>query len=277
MSSVKARAARAYIALRRLSSRFRVLPNVIIAGAQKSGTTSLAAFLAQHPEAKSSLFKEVHYFDNGVHVSCNNYEKGEMWYRAHFPIRVRSAPRSAVFEATPMYLFHPLAAARIQGLLPSAKIIIILRNPTDRAISHYRHSKHRGHESLPMLDALKAEKERIGATIDESTFKNNDVRYFSYKARGLYAEQIIRYQALFPSENILIVSSDDLFNSTHATLGDIFSFLGLRQDIRMQDIRPRNVSGTSGGVSQEVLDYLNDHFREPNQALYSLIGRDFEW
>ena len=277
MTSFKVQVARTYIAFRRLSSRFRVLPDMIIVGAQKCGTTSLTAFLAQHPEVRSSFFKEVHYFDDGVNASRNSYEKGENWYRAHFPLRERSASPPVVFEATPMYLFHPFAAERIQKLLPTAKIVIIVRNPTDRAISHYRHSKQRGHESLPILDALQAEEGRIGAALDKQEFRNDDVRHFSYKARGLYADQIRRYQALFPSDNLSIISSDDLFDAPHETLGKLFGFLGVRPDITIRDTDPRNVSAATGEDLQEVRDYLDSYFHDPNLALYSLLGRDFGW
>ena len=277
MISLKQQVVRTYISLRRLSSHFRALPNVLIVGAQRSGTTSLAAYLSQHPDVESSFFKEVHYFDDGVTAARNSYQKGEDWYRAHFPLRKRAATSPVLFEATPMYLFHPLAPERIHKLLPSAKIIAILRNPVDRAISHYRHSTSRGHETLPLLDALMAEENRIGTALRDSHFGNDDVRRFSYKARGLYAEQIERYQAKFPRENILLVSSDDLFRAPDEVLNQIFQFIGVQPDLENSDITPRNVSQEVVEVPQEARDYLHDYFREPNQALNLLLGRDFGW
>jgi hypothetical protein len=138
----------------RVTARWRCLPDFIIVGAQKAGTTSLYHYLRRHRQIRMSWVKEVHYFDN-------NFHKGDFWYRSHFPIDTRSTNGYLVGEASPYYLAHPHAPARISKLLPSARLIVLLRNPRDRAISHYFHQKRAGIETLPMMEAFVKEEERI--------------------------------------------------------------------------------------------------------------------
>ena len=127
----------------RLHDRPGPLPGFLIIGAQKSGTTTLFAMLGTHPQLTRPTDKEVHYFS--LH-----YERGEAWYRRHFKGEI-------AFEASPYYIFHPAAPERIRATIPNAKLIAILRDPVQRSISHYFHSVLKGHETLPMLEALHAE------------------------------------------------------------------------------------------------------------------------
>src|SRR4051812_20031887 len=117
---------------RHLSAPLRGLPSVLIIGAQKSGTTSLSSYLVEHPDMLPSLRKEVHYFSF-------NYERGVNWYRAHFPYTHHLRRGALTLDATPYYLVHPLVAQRAAQLLPHAKLVVLLRNPVDRALSHYQH------------------------------------------------------------------------------------------------------------------------------------------
>ena len=150
--------------VRRLQGR--VLPDFLIIGAQKSGTSSLYRYLAQHPQVRESVLKEVHYFDGGLEAGIDTYALGEHWYRAHFPRRAAMAPGSRTFEASPLYLLHPLAAERIAALMPQVKLVAILRNPTDRALSHYFHNVRNNalrafKEDLPPGPAMDAEEARL--------------------------------------------------------------------------------------------------------------------
>ena len=119
----------------RITAPFRALPDFLIVGAQKGGTSSLYAYLAQHPSVLPSFRKEVKFFD------CN-YFCGHTWYRAHFPLRYKLSRGNRITgEGTPNYLFHPTALQRLALTLIDVKIIILLRNPADRAYSHYQHQK----------------------------------------------------------------------------------------------------------------------------------------
>ena len=140
------------------------LPDFIIIGAQKSGTTSLYSYLSQHPQLLPSIHKAVHFFDGGLDESADNFEKGEAWYRAHFQLRMHAHERT--FEASPLYIFNPLAPKRIYDLVSEAKIIAVLRNPTERAISQYFHEKGgKNRDPLSIREALREEETRLKAVV----------------------------------------------------------------------------------------------------------------
>jgi hypothetical protein len=171
------------------------LPDFIIIGAQRCGTTSLYNYLTQHPLILSALRKEVHYFDN-------NFHKGVSWYQAFFPLislrngyaKILSIDNSHLTgEATPYYLFHPLTPKRIAGLLPQVKLIVILRNPVDRAYSHFLHATRMGFETLSFKEAIAREAERVAAEearlLDDQSYYSFEHQRFSYIHRGIYHRQ----------------------------------------------------------------------------------------
>ena len=123
----------------KLSSDKRSFPDFIIIGAQKSGTTSMYAYLEQHPDIIGSLNKEIHFFDGGTNPKVDNFKKGINWYKAHFPL-CENVENKKIFEASPLYIFSPLVPKRIANYIPKVKVIALLRNPSDRAISHYFHN-----------------------------------------------------------------------------------------------------------------------------------------
>ena len=274
---VKAPVIRLIEQFRRATWRSRALPDFIIIGTQKSVTSSLYSYLGQHPQILRSFGKEVHFFDGGLNPEIDNFEKGEAWYRAHFPLRNRMAARSRTFEATPLYLFNPLAPKRISDIVPEAKLIAVLRNPTDRAISHYFHSRRGGHESLPIMDALQEEEQRLQPVLDDEDYKSNTFIHHSYKSRGLYRRQIERYLDHFPLSQLLVLNSDEVFRDPGNTLRRVFEFVGADAGVTIKDLKPRNVASNKSDVEPSVYAYLNEYFLPHNQALYELIGKDFEW
>ena len=256
--------------------RSRPLPDFVIIGTQKSGTTSLHAYLSQHPQCLRPYEKEVHFFDGGLDPVVDNYQKGQAWYRAHFPHR-KNGSDARVFEASPLYIFNPLVPARMFDLLPQAKLVAILRNPTERAISHYFHEKQRGYESLPIMEALAAEEQRLKPAVEAKDYKNYSFIHHSYKRRGHYKEQLERFFKLFPRQQILILTSDDLFRDQNSTLKQVTEFVGASSSFQVKDSRPRNVARNKEQVDVEVYDYLNGYFRPHNEALYELLGTNFNW
>ena len=185
------------------TSSVRPLPDFLVIGAQKAGTTALYAYLRWHPGIGGPSWKEVSFFDR-------HYRRGEAWYRGHFPNALRGwiAERSngrplVVGEASPSYMFHPLAPQRVHDLVPDVRLIALLRNPADRAYSHYQHEVALGREPLSFEQALDAEEERLRGEVERMT---DDPSYFShewwdhtYPARGRYAEQLERWFAVFPA------------------------------------------------------------------------------
>ncbi len=188
------------------------LPNFIIAGAMRCGTTSLNGYLREHPEVAVSTPKEVHFFD--VH-----YDEGLEWYLRHFP---DSDMATAIGEATPDYLHHPDALHRIAQTIPEVKLLILLRNPVDRAYSHYWHNRSRDKEPLSFEAALEAEPDRIAAG-------GEDRAVYSYADRGRYREQLERAFASVPPEWVLVQTFEDLETDPASVYRKACGFLGIDQ------------------------------------------------
>ena len=246
----------------------RPLPDFLILGAQKAGTTALYAYLRWHPEITGPSFKEVSFFDR-------HYAKGERWYRAHMPVR----RRSLVGEASPSYLFHPLAPERVAGMLPGARLIALLRNPVDRAFSHYQHEVALGREPLSFEDAVDREDERMQGELERML---RDPSYFSlawwnytYVARGRYAEQLERWFAAFPREQLLVLFTEELSADTAATYRRVLDFLGVTA--RDLESYPRIFDRDYADMNPGTRARLDKEFEDPNRRLASLLGRDPPW
>jgi len=247
---------------RTVTAKNRALPDFLIIGTQKGGTVSLHRLLAQHPQMHMAKV-EAHYFDIE-----SNYKKGELWYRSHFPFRSKIAPDDLVGERTPDYLFFPNAAKRIQKDLPNIKLICLLRNPTERAISNYFMAVRGGRESLPIMEALTTEEERYGSS---------GYGHRSYKRRGLYLEQLKRYEGYSLKNQLLILSSEEFFTNPQKTLKQVFRFLGVGETFECSNFSPRNVGKNKTPIPKEVYEYLNKYFKPYNRRLYNYLNRDFGW
>jgi hypothetical protein len=149
---LRRRVARSRVLARVPTAGLRRLPEFVVVGVQRSGTSSLFRYLNGHPQVRRPLRKEIDYFSMEA-------GRGERWYRAHFPIRRLGAQS---YDNTPQYFVHPLAAERCAALLPDAKIILSVRDPVDRACSHHNHITSLGLEDQDLLAALRAEATRIG-------------------------------------------------------------------------------------------------------------------
>jgi hypothetical protein len=235
--------------------------------------------LSKHPDVLSPTEKEVHYFDL-------NFARGPEWYRAHFPRRSAPStggsdrgPTRLALEASPYYLFHPAVPERLQSLLPDAKFIVMLRNPVDRAYSHYWHEYERGFERLPLRAALAAEEHRLRG---EAAKLLADVRYrsfahqhYSYVSRGLYVEQVRAWFARFPSGRFLFVKSEQLFADSEAQMARVLRFVGLPPENGM---RPRPVNtGRYPPMDCELRESLTEYYDPHNRQLGELHGPDFVW
>ncbi len=266
------------IQYRKLTWRSRMQPDFLIVGAMKCGTTSLHYYLAQHPQLMPAFMKEVRFFDGGLRGELNdNFKKGEAWYRAHFP-RPTNANQHA-FESTPGYIFYPSTVERIFTCNSKMKIIMLLRNPTERAISHYFYISERHYEQPPIIkDVLVAEK-----SISEYQHCHRNDSPFPFPMmetllrRGLYAQQIKRFLSYFPQEQILILNSEDLLSQTRQTVRQVFEFVGVDEEFEVKDIAPHNTTSNKVAVDPEVRQYLDHYFLPHNEELYQLIGRNFGW
>ena len=264
---------------RLMTGRLRVLPDYIIIGAQKCGTSSLYRYLNEHPAIAPAAGKEVHYFDW-------HYSRGTSWYRAHFPtvaarelFRVRTGRRLVTGEASPYYLFHPHAPGRIKTLLPAVKLIALLRDPVERALSAYHHQVRAGTETLPFAEAMDQEPARLAPEIErlsrDETYKSAAHRRFSYLARGLYADQLDAWFRVFPRDQLLVIRSEDFFEQPAATVAQVLQFVGL-PPARSFGFRRFNV-GDYEGMDPAIKARLTEYFAPHNQRLYDLLGRDLGW
>ena len=158
-----------------------MLPEFLIIGAQKSGTTSLYNYLTQHPMVGTAFEKEVRYFNN-------HFDKGLNWYKAHFPLRIRSS-QFMTGEGEPSYLPHPVAPQRVYELVPQVKLIVMLRNPVDRAFSHYQHRFIRDREPRSFEEVCATDKDTLRNGWDGLP-TGDLVRlghwHYSYLPRGFY-------------------------------------------------------------------------------------------
>ena len=256
------------------TSAARPLPDALIIGAQKAGTTALYAYLRWHPQVLGPSWKEVNYFDR-------HYRRGERWYRGHFPnkLRLRRVRDPIVAEASTGYLFHPLGPERVKALIPRARLIALVRDPVDRAYSHYQHEVALGRERLSFEAAIDREDERMEGELERMLA---DPGYFSYAwwnytylARGRYAEQLERWLEVFPREQLLVVPMDDLRDAPRETYARVLDYIGARP--HELDDYPRIFSREYSDMSPETRRRLSECYAEPNRRLYALLGRELEW
>ena len=178
--------------------------------------------MLMHPLVLRPLSREVHYFDF-------KYHRGPGWYLAHFPPRRPGTWMTC--EASPGYMLHPLAPSRAAAFDPHMKLIAILRDPVERALSHHAMASRMGHEPLGFEEAVEAEPERLSGfeeTLDTAPDNlHSSARRHSYLRRGRYAEQLQAWLAHFPRENLLVLRTEDLRADGNRTLNRAFAFLGL--------------------------------------------------
>ena len=249
----------------------RMLPGVLVIGTKRGGTSSLYDWICRHPQvAPCRTRKGTHYFD--VH-----HGRGYAWFRSGF---VRPDPRWRLTgEASPYYLFHPLAPQRIAAELPEAKLIVALRDPVDRAWSHFQCEVALGCEDLPFEVALAREEERLAGEAERMLhrpgYESFELRHHSYLARGRYAEQLERVYSLFPPDQVLVLRSEALLADPHRQLSTVWDFLGLPQ-VQLQDL-PRLKAGRYDEMPAPTRRWLQDYFAPHNERLYDLPGVHFTW
>ena len=247
-------------------------PNFIIVGAQKAGTTALFEILNQHSKITSSISKEINYFDNDKLFRKKNLSN----YHKYFPLSFQVPEGNILFEATPEYLYHPNVAQRIYQYNPRIKIIIVLRNPIERAISAwtmYHHhltigpNKHL-HDSRPFDLAIKKEIDNI-----KNINFYSDVR--GYVKRGIYYDQIKQYLNHFPIQNILFIESRELKKEFNTTLNKTLDFLNLNHEkIENKIVHQSKVKPLPFDKEK---DLLKEFYAPYNEQLFALIDKKYDW
>jgi hypothetical protein len=272
------------------TARLRQGPDFLLIGAKRGGSTSLYYTLLQHsrilplfPSArlvgKTDHTKGVHYFDS-------NYPRGAAWYRSHFPTdaaRRRSEQAAGgpvvVGEGSPYYLFHPLAAERAGNDVPQARILLILRDPIERAFSHYRERLREGAEDLSFAEALAAEPDRLKGEEDRIRNEPGYVSYAheqqSYRAQSEYAPALARWLERFPREQVHVLAAEHFYAEPQRACDSVFAFLGLPA-APLRDMRPWNAA-PSRKLEPKVRQELAEHFAPYNAELERMLGQSFPW
>jgi hypothetical protein len=266
--------------LRRLRSEYRTLtaplrelPSLLIIGTQKGGTTSLFNYLVQHPNVLPPVSKEIHYFDL-------QYARGDKWYRGCFPLARHLQHGSVTLEASPYYLFHPLVARRAAELLPKVTVVALLRNPIDRAVSHYHHEVRGGRESMSLEEALDCEAERLAGEeerlLKEPGYYSYNHHRYSYTRRGLYLEQLRRWEQHFPRSQMLIIQSERFFADPGGTTAAVYRAMGVPP--HTQDAYKTFLpGGYDEALPPRLRQRLADYFEPHNRELYRWLGEEYPW
>lgn len=260
------------------SGEFEVgaLPDFVIIGAQKCGTTSLYQLLTKHPNVQRAAVREIHYFDRPELV-----DKGTEWYRRCFPPpRWKNGRRSITGEKTPSYLFHPNAAEKMAEVVPQARLIVLLRNPVDRAYSHYRHETRLGRVVKTFEEMVEEEQTWLHGR-EHEPFEHQvrssieDRHGPNLLARGIYVDQLLRWRQFFDDEQMLVLKSENFYEHTTDALKLVQDFLDLPN--RKLDLPTRRTKRRYEPMNPATKRRLEAFFQPHNQRLYEYLGVDFGW
>lgn len=255
-------------------------PDFLIIGAQKGGTTSLYSYLTQHPNVFPAVRKEVHYFESPA-----SRARGERWYRSFFPTEAfltakkRRLGTALTGEAT-TYMPYPQIPRMLHAIHPDARLIFLLRNPAERAFSHYMHVRrsYPGAEPLDFGDDIRREAERIQPDVDAIARDewHDDVTYraFSYVRSGMYAEHVKNWIEFFPTDRMYINESERFFERPDKVLGEICDFLGL-PPAEFDFAEKLNVGGYDDRVSPDDRAFLVNAFADDRAKLQQIVASNF--
>lgn len=269
-----------------ISAPLRGHPDFLIIGTKRGGTTSLWFALAGHPDV-APLFpaaqelKSAHYFD--IH-----YDRGPRWYRSFFATEAqlrarqrRTGRRVITGEASPYYMFHPLAAQRIARDLPAIKLIVSLRDPVERLWSHYN-ERLAGHtETLGIAAALDAEEDRLAGESERiiaeaPSYYSRHHDLSSYLARGRYLEQLAPFLERFGPDQLLILRAEDYYQDPRQELAKVADYLGISAFPADRGLAHYNRLPRSG-IPDEIRRRLVQYYRPHVEELQVALGRDFGW
>lgn len=242
----------------------RCMPDYCIIGAQKSGTTSLYSYLALHPQVRPSYVKEIHYYNQ-------YFNEGKKWYRAHFPLGPLDREKRGFItgEASTMYLHDPESPARMFVDVPEIKLMLVLRNPVDRAVSHYHHRIRSGREMRSFNEAFESALFKVKAGDYVSGAETDYLRY------GCYVEDIKHWLEIFPEEQLRVIQAEALFESPAPIFKEVSEFLGIDY---LEPTSSRKFN--SGGYKKDdssLRSELEAYFQPFNEALYQLPSVGFKW
>ena len=231
--------------------------------------------MLEHPLIAPAVAKEVHFFDN-------HFQRGAAWYWDQFPAESAITPGTITGEASPYYIFHPLAAKRAAELLPAARLIAILRDPVDRAFSHYQHERRRGKEPLSFRDALASEDERLRGEVKKIVetpgHRSVSHQFYSYRSRGCYIDQLEEWLRYFPRENLLILIAEHFYDAPGTIVQQVIDFLHLPAlPSRPPASYEKHNLAEYPKLDAELRTELAAFYARYNQRLARFLGTDLPW
>ena len=253
-----------------ITASSRVLPDFIISGTVRSGTTSLYYNICEHPSVLPADYDEIGFFDSNYHLGIN-------WYRSMFPTekemeRVKKETNFAITgEDTPFYFWKKEAAERILKDIPNPKIIIIFRNPVDRAYSNYQLGIRKKTETLSFEDAIDEEMNFL----EKHSFRESVDRRRSYLSKGFYENQIKIWFNVFPREKIHILSTEDMQKNPEKTLLKIFQFLGIPNYTLKNPQKQK--SSEYKKMDDKTREILLNFYKPYNEKFFQIIQERFDW
>ena len=264
------------------TARWRVQPDFLIVGTKRGGTTSLWNWLDAHPQVLSLFPKPRELKSTEFYFGASPHSA--RWYRSHFHTRAYrelvGRRRGPVVngEASPYYMYGPHVPALLARDNPDARIIVLLRNPVERAYSHFQERSKQGVETLDFATALAREEDRIAGdrarAAADPAYYGTDLDFFSYRDRGVYLPQVQRLHAAFPREQVLIVRSEDLYTDSQGVFDATCDFLGVR---RTPLVAVRHNEIKRAPMDDEVRAELTEFYRPHNAALAEYLGIDLGW
>ena len=249
-----------------------MVPGYLVVGTKRGGSSSIAQWISQHPAvAPCRRKKGTHYFDV-------NYGRGLAWYLSCFP--PASPGVLTTGEASPYYMFHPLAAERISRALPDVRIIVSLREPVSRAWSQHQYETQQGYEDQPFHEAIRLEPSRLEGEEErlrrDPSYESFAHRHHAYVQRGHYAEQIERLYRYIDPQRVLVLRSESMFTDPHGELDRVWAHLGL-PPVRLDGLERLKATHRPLDIDKPLALRLAEHYRPWNERLAQLPGVGFTW
>lgn len=268
----------------RVTAPARSVPDFLVVGTKRGGTTSLFNYLMMHPGVLG-LFPRTRQ-QKSTDYYFQHQSQGDRWYRSNFHThlfrngmerRLGYAPMSG--EASPYYIWDPRIAAAAYRTNPSLKAIMLLRNPVDRAFSHWQERVPHGIEPLGFADALAAEPERLSGELErmlaDPAYHSDAHDWYSYRSRGLYQPQLENWRSVFPAEQLLVVRSEDMYADVQGVVDEVCAFLGLPRHA-LPTTKTFNASKRLP-IPEECREELAAYYRPHNEELERYLGRSLGW
>ena len=250
----------------------RKLPDFLVIGGKRCGTTTLFEFLRQHQMIAEPVIDHMGFFDD-------NYSIGINYYKSFFPIKTEETAKKLDYDVTTSYLTSPFVAERVAKEIPNVKIIVLLRNPTSRAWSDYNASQKKDASEEEFQTYIYDYLQELEASDFEEKVSKNDYNmsepFSNFIKKGLYAVYLKKWLKLFPRKNFLFISTESFSKDENKVFKQIFDFLGL-SNFEIHKLQ-RMSKGNYEKLNPKIKNKLDLFFASHNDELFKLINEKYDW